>query len=80
MALAGSADVDLLPGIEATWVNQRTQGIVQSRTHSIVYPKNGGTFQQGQKIRLEIPSQDYWLVVIYTIYILFLLIFFYLCC
>jgi len=39
MALTGSADVDLLPGVEATWVNQRTQGIVQSRTHTIVYPK-----------------------------------------
>lgn len=67
MSIKGSADVQLLPGPEATWINQRTQGIVSSRTHSIVYPKNGGEFTQGQKIRLEIPSQDYWDTSLFTI-------------
>ena len=67
MSIKGSADVQLLPGPEATWINQRTQGIVASRTHAIVYPKNGGTFTQGQKIRLEIPSQDYWDTSLFTI-------------
>lgn len=67
MSIKGSADVQLLPGPEATWINQRTQGIVASRTHSIVYPKNGGTFTQGQKIRLEIPSQDFWDTSLFTI-------------
>jgi hypothetical protein len=67
MSIKGSADVQLLPGPEATWINQRTQGIVASRTHSIVYPKNGGTFSPGQKIRLEIPSQDYWDTSLFTI-------------
>jgi hypothetical protein len=67
MSIKGSADVQLLPGPEATWINQRTQGIVASRTHSIVYPKNGGQFTGGQKIRLEIPSQDYWDTSLFTI-------------
>jgi hypothetical protein len=62
-----SADVQVVPGPEASWVQQRTQGIVASRSHTIVYPKSGGEFVAGNKIRLEIPSQDYWDMSQFTI-------------
>jgi hypothetical protein len=66
-SVKGNADIQLVPGPEASWVGQKSQGIVASRQHAIVYPKNGGTFTQGQKIRLEIPSQDYWDTSLFTI-------------
>jgi hypothetical protein len=62
-----SADVQVVPGPEASWVQQRTQGIVASRSHTIVYPKSGGEFVAGNKIRMEIPSQDYWDMSQFTI-------------
>lgn len=67
MATNGSADVQVVPGPEATWTGQKTQGIVASRTHTVVYPKAGGVFTQGNKIRLEIPSQDYWDMSLFSI-------------
>ena len=62
-----SADVQVVPGPEATWAGQRTQGIVSSRTHTVIYPKAGGEFIQGNKIRIEIPSQDYWDTSLFSI-------------
>ncbi len=67
MATEGSADVQVIPGPEATWTGQKSQGVVSSRTHTIVFAKNGGTFVQGNKIRFEIPSQDYWDTSLFTI-------------
>jgi hypothetical protein len=67
MATSGSAEVQVVPGPEATWTGQKTQGIVSSRSHTIVYPKNGGKFVQGNKTRFEIPSQDYWDTSLFTI-------------
>lgn len=67
MATKDSADVQVVPGPEASWTGQKTQGIVSSRSHTIIYPKAGGNFQQGNKIRIEIPSQDYWDTSLFTI-------------
>lgn len=52
--------LDTVPSSSLDFTGQKTMGVVEKTNHVKVAPKYGGLFKQGDIIRIEIPSQNWF--------------------